>query len=76
MTARTLLAAAALFLPRAARADVVGPCPPMFDPSHSGCHFDPSRTEILVASGIAFVLIAVVVGVIVAAGGKRDRGDS
>jgi hypothetical protein len=53
-------------------ADVVSSCPPMFDPSHHGCRFAPSMTEIIVAGGL--LLFAVAIAVMVLVGRKRHDG--
>jgi hypothetical protein len=49
----------------ASLADVVGPCPPMFHPSHQGCHFAPSTVEILVGGGVLLAAAAVFVALVV-----------
>lgn len=41
----------------AARADAVDPCPPGFQPSHSGCHFGPSEDDFLLCGACACVIV-------------------
>lgn len=59
--------------PAAALADVVGPCPPLFDASHRGCHFEPSRTELFVLGGVALFALLVTV-VLLAFSSARKKG--
>lgn len=44
-------------LPAPVRADAVDPCPPGFQPSHSGCHFGPSEEDFLLCGGCACVIV-------------------
>ncbi len=40
-----------------ARADVVGPCPPGFQASHSGCRFGPNEDDFMLCGGCGCVII-------------------
>ncbi|MBX7195584.1 MAG: hypothetical protein K1X94_26240 [Sandaracinaceae bacterium] len=55
----TLLSTGTLLLGPATlvRADAVDPCPPGFQPSHSGCHFGPSEDDLFLCSGCSCVFI-------------------
>ncbi len=67
----TLAAMAGLLLADAARADVVGPCPPMFHASHQGCHFKPTP-EGIVGAGVGLALVSGIVALIAL---RRKRSD-
>jgi hypothetical protein len=63
-----------LVLPAQALADVVGPCPPLFDPSHRGCHFQPSRTELFVVGGVLLFAVAAAIALLAWANAKERKG--
>ncbi|MBN8611273.1 MAG: hypothetical protein J0L92_11840 [Deltaproteobacteria bacterium] len=39
------------------RADAVDPCPPGFQPSHSGCHFGPNEDDLVLCGGCSCVIV-------------------
>lgn len=65
----------AFFLPAIARADAVGPCMPMFKPSHSGCRFAPTPMELGVAGAVLFAVVGAVVILVIARSNKRNPRD-
>ncbi|MFO0684477.1 MAG: hypothetical protein U0234_20655 [Sandaracinus sp.] len=56
------LACSALGTPALAAADAVDPCPPGFDPSHSGCHFDPEPEDFGVCGACGCALVGIGLG--------------
>ncbi len=52
-------------------ADVVGPCPPLFRTSHSGCHFEPTPSGIAVVA-VVMLVVAAIAGVVAIKGSKDD----
>jgi hypothetical protein len=57
LLAATLQALTLVALPSPARADAVDPCPPGFQPSHSGCHFGPTTDDFLLCGGCSCVIV-------------------
>ena len=57
LLALALLALTLVALPSPAHADAVDPCPPGFQPSHSGCHFGPSEDDFLLCGGCSCVIV-------------------
>ena len=61
--------------PAVALADAVGPCPPGFEASHSGCHFAPGATEIVACACCAAGLAAgAAVVVVLVLRGRKQKG--
>lgn len=57
-----VLALAALAVPAVAAADVVDPCPPGFQSSHSGCRFDPEPEDFGVCGACGCALVGLGIG--------------
>lgn len=72
---RAVVIAMLVAAPSIARADVVDPCPPGFDPSHSGCRFDP-EVEDLAPLACCCAAIAVLAGAGIAIGWAARRAGS
>lgn len=51
-----------LGVPAVAAADAVDPCPPGFDPSHTGCHFDPEPEDLGVCGACGCALVGLGIG--------------
>ena len=51
-------------------ADAVSSCPPLFQPSHHGCLFRPSTTEMVVLGGVFFLGVVIFVAAVL--GRKKD----